>query len=288
MPPRVCLILILAFLGIGAFAQKPTPKTEDYKFGKLPPSQLSTWGLYGVRAEIVLYHLIDPELIKRELPKGFRPVTVSDLAKNVPTVAKWLETHPKYSGYISGTLLFTSLDSLEIDGHDIGQRGPVDFASWWIEGFATAPLDLHVVSQAGIQLASWYPESGIDRKGLPSDPTIAFGKVEVVNTKPGEWRVHLKFKGGEITGECHEAGVRTEMKYDLPAYSTIFFGGPDPGHYVVYTYYGHYSRDMRADWKFSGNDALISSLSFSKANYPIFTILSDGWRARAGFYELKK
>lgn len=269
---------------LATYGQPITTKADDDKFGKLPPNQISTWELSGVRTEIAIGHFVDPLVVREKLPLGFRPQTVGEFAKNDPGIAKWLEDHPRYSGYLVATLLFTSLD-LVVDGANVSKRGPVRFADWWIWGTAAAPLDKVALGDVALQLASWLPDTGISRAKLAADPTISFGKVEVVNTKPGEWQVRLKIRRGEITGEVHEQGERTEIKYPLPAYSTIFLAGSNPSRYAIFTYYGHHLRDVKASWKFTGNHLLTRSLSDMKAIYPFRTVIQDGWRARAGLYK---
>jgi hypothetical protein len=279
---------MLACFSTATFAQATAQQALDNNFGKLPPNQISTWGLSGVRTEIALQYLIDPSLVKDKLPQGFSPFTANDVAQHDSDTAKWLETHPLYRGYLFGTLIFTSLDSLVIDDSKVNRHGPANYASWWVFGKATSPLDKAALGEVGVQLAAWYPDTGVDRRKLVSDPTIEFAKVEVANTRPGEWLVHLKIKGGEITGDCREEGERTEMKYPVPAYSTIFEGAPDPSRYTIYTYYGHYERHMHADWQFTGNHLLARSLSAMKIIYPFHTTMEDSWRARAGLYKVAK
>jgi hypothetical protein len=275
-------------LAADAYGQTIAPEKIDEKFGKLPPNPVSTWEWSGVRTEIALFHFVDPALIKDRLPRGFRPITAAEVAEKDPATAKWLETHPKNSNHAFAALLFTSLDSLVIDGATITKGGPALIADWWILGTASAPLDRVVLQQSFLQLASWYPDTGIDRKRVRTDPTVEFAKVDVENTKPGEWRVHLKIKGGEITGIVSEAGERVEAKYPLPAFTTVFLGGPNPSKYAIYTYYGHYTRDIRADWESTGDHPLMRSLSVLKTSNPLRPSMQDNWRARTGIYKLSK
>ncbi len=288
MSLATCLLFLLTFWGVQAFAQATTAKTNDDKFGKLPTNPVSTWELSGVRGEIAIEHFLDPALFKERLPKGFRPLTVGDAAQGAPAMTKWLESNSKYSGYYIATLLFSSMETWVVDGTNIGEGGRAPFAAWWIWGSAVSPLDKVALGGVSLQLAGWYPDSGANRRKLSPDPTIKFAKVELVNTKPGEWRVRLKFKDGEITAECREVGERTELKYPLPQYSTIFLGGPDTSKYMIYTYYGHHERAIQADWQFAGNHPLIRALSAMKNIYPARTVLQDGWVARAGMYKVKK
>lgn len=280
-----CLLFLLAFYVLPAFAQATTQRTNDDKFGKLPANPVSTWELSGVRGEIAIDHFLDPAVFKERLPQGFRPLTVGEAG---PELAKWVESNPKYSSYYVATLVFSSMETWVVDSTNIGEGGRAPFAAWWIWGTATPPLDKVALGGVSLQLAAWYPDSGPNRRKLAPDPTIEFAKVELVNTKPGEWRVRLKFKGGEITAECREAGERTEMKYPLPQYSTIFLGGPDTSKYMIYTYYGHHARAIQADWQFAGDHPLIRSLSAMKNIYPTRTMLQDGWVARAGMYKMRK
>ena len=284
-----CSIFILTSCVIAAYAQAISPKTNDDKFGKLPSNQISMWELSGVRAEISIAYFIDPTLVQERLPPGFRPTTTYDFAQGNPGIAKWLETNSKYSAYLVCNLLFASMDSQLIDRVSVGRNGPSVFASWWISGAAVSPLDKVALGEVNLQLASWYPDNGIDRRKVSSEPTVAFAKVEMTNSKPGEWRLRLRTKGGEVTGEIRVIGEGPEVKYPLPAYSTLFMAGPLPSKYMIFTYYGHPSREVQAKWDFTGEDVLVRSLLGVKKNIiPSQTIMWDGWSAHAGMYKLRK
>ena len=288
----ICSTYYLTNLSSLAHAQTPTSSNSSgsEKFGELPPNPLTRWELAGVQAEICNEHLIEPSLVVGKVPSGFRFVTVAEHAKNDDKAAKILQAHPEHANYTFGILCFVKLDSLEIEGVRANTKGSTAFAFWWAPTVTTALFDKRARGDmTWIQLASWYPRSGINRaKILAIDPQAEFTSLKMVSTEARVWQIRLKMRQAEIKGSFRVHGDRKEMTYPLPQFSTVPLKTAETTYFSVFTYFGHHSQDLEGEWRAKGRHALARAIADSDRSSLTHAQSQDGWRAHAGIYKVER
>ena len=288
----ICITYYFAHPSSQAHAQTSTSSNSSgsEKFGELPPNPISRWELAGVRAEICNEHLIEPLLIVGKLPSGFRLVTVGERAKSDEKAAKNLQAYPEHANYAFGLLCFVNLDSLEIEGVRANRKGPIAFAFWWAAVVPTAAFDKRARGDTSfIQLASWYPKSGVNRaKILAIDPLAEFTSLKMINPESGLWQMRLKMREAEIKGSFRVNGERKEIMYPLPQFMTVPIKTAKATYFSVITFFGHHIQNMEGEWQVTGRHALAQAIAESDRSSLTHAQLADGWRARAGIYKVEQ
>ncbi|MDX1997911.1 MAG: hypothetical protein SF066_09355 [Thermoanaerobaculia bacterium] len=277
MNVRFCVLLALC-VGMPASA-------AEVAFGVLPAGAASTNVVTDVRAEICRDHLFDPSRAEIRLPKDYRLMLASEYAEQDPSVADLLKSDAKYSAYaVVGSLCFMSVGSFVVDGQSTPSQDPIPMAFWWVR--AAGPRDPRMQGKVDwLQLASWYSRNVVGRERiLATDPTAQFVDLEVKETEPGLWRMHLVLPTESIQAEVRGSGQRTRRNSPEPGFMSVPFAGEGAGSFWVITYFGHHHQSAQGKWQAEGAGVFSEALRIPGEASVFGTAFQDGWSALSGLY----
>ena len=189
---------------------------SDKRFGELPPNAVARLDLSGVRAEIGFRLLVDPALVRGQLPKGLRPRTL----KFAPTRdsllrAEFLPKHPGWENFITGQLAFLAYDTASLNGVPVTNSAPVVHALWWVQAEPAADsLDARAYGDMWVELGSFWDSAAAVRVraiGIAGD----VAPIEMRQTDSTTWVMHLVLPDADVRATCRLRGTATPAGYPL-------------------------------------------------------------------------
>lgn len=264
-----------------------TAAEQAVTYGALAPGAISIAEQSGVRAEICRDHLIDPADVKMKLPASYRLLNASELAKDDPGLAALLAKVPRYENHFVGSLCFMLIENYDVDGVRVISQKASPMAFWWAHAERIGDADPRMQGKSEwLQLASWYADMDVDRRGITkSDPMAEFVPIEVEETKPGTWRVRLKPANETLDATIIVTGEPQKRKSPQPGFMTVPSTGESARYFTVFTYFGHHHQTAEGTWTASGGGKFSRALDVPGEAAAFGTFFQSRWHARAALYE---
>jgi len=274
--------MLLLTLGVSASAAWAAT------YGTLAPGAISTAEQSGVRAELCRDHLVDPAHARMKLPPNYALLSASRLAADDPALAAFLKGHPQYASYFVGSLCFMLSDKFDVDGaRAITSGRPAPMAFWWAHAERTGDADPRMRGKAQwVQLASWYPNDGVDRALITkTDPMAQFVELTVTEAKPATWHAKLKLADETVEASIVLSGEPVKRKSAEPGFMTVAFSGEAADTFTVFTYFGHHHQQAQGTWTAKGDGVFTGAFNIGEEASAFETFAQSRWQARSGLYK---
>lgn len=264
------------------------PSQAQVAYGPLAQGADSISEMSGVHAEICRDHLLDSARLKMQMPPGYRLATVAELAKGEAQLGQLVARTPSLASQALGSLCFMLAADFIVDGARAHGRSALPMAFWWARIVPSESPTADPRMQGAVdwvQLASWYSlERSDQRLILRTDPMAQFVDLAVVESAPGQWRMHLSVPEGTIDAEVRVRGPGIRRDAPQPGFMTVLSSGDNANAFTVFTYFGHHHREASGSWRASGRSVFADSLRIPGEASAFGILFQEGWQARAALY----